>query len=350
MSKFNSTLMINGNDLEQAVAAGVIAEKQADALVAFVSRPDALRASGADEEQFRFISGFNDIFVSIGAILFLWALTYLLGGTGAGALGVAAAAWGLAEIFTRRRRQALPSIVLLIAFGFAMFFGLLAVFNSLTGNSSFTPSSSNAWVFVFSGICTVGAIALHWRRFHVPVTIAAGCAAGAVAIAGIFEAVLPNGVERYALPLIGVMGIGIFALAMYFDLSDRARTTRRTDIAFWLHLLAAPMIIHPLVNSLTSVSAMTPRDAGIIFAIFVAISFIALVVDRRALLVSSLSYLGFAVGSLLVGSHFGSETFAIAILAVGAIVLILSVAWQPLRKMILNILPASISQRVPIAA
>ncbi len=43
-------------------------------------------------------------------------------------------------------------------------------------------------------------------------------------------------------------GLAVFAAAMAFDISDRERVTRRADCAFWLHLLAAPLIVHSLVS------------------------------------------------------------------------------------------------------
>ena len=45
------------------------------------------------------------------------------------------------------------------------------------------------------------------------------------------------------LPLVFAAGIAIFTYAMRWDISDRARQTRRSDVAFWLHLLAA---LHPI--------------------------------------------------------------------------------------------------------
>ncbi len=47
-----------------------------------------------------------------------------------------------------------------------------------------------------------------------------------------------------------LLGIGTFLFAMWWDSSDRARLTRRADVAFWLHLLAAPMIVHPVFTLL----------------------------------------------------------------------------------------------------
>ena len=52
--------------------------------------------------------------------------------------------------------------------------------------------------------------------------------------------------ENLSLVLIPI-GLAIFATAMKFDMSDRNRVTQRTDIAFWLHLLAAPLIVHSVV-------------------------------------------------------------------------------------------------------
>ncbi len=47
---------------------------------------------------------------------------------------------------------------------------------------------------------------------------------------------------------------------MRFDMTDPERLTRRTDIAFWLHLLAAPLIVHSLISGvLDESSKLEPR-------------------------------------------------------------------------------------------
>jgi hypothetical protein len=73
---------------------------------------------GVDEENFRLVTGFNDIFVVIACILLLVSVAWIGTELGAwfGPLLQTATAWGLAEYFTRKRRMALPSIFLLIAF------------------------------------------------------------------------------------------------------------------------------------------------------------------------------------------------------------------------------------------
>src|SRR3546814_6259779 len=73
---------------------------------------------GADEEDFRRITGFNDICVSMAEVILRGAVAWVgesIHKALAGAF-VAASAWFLAEYFTRTRRMALPSIVLVLAF------------------------------------------------------------------------------------------------------------------------------------------------------------------------------------------------------------------------------------------
>src|SRR6186713_763639 len=120
--------MYSQNHLDEAVASGAITAESANALRAFIDQQGS--SSAVDEEQFRLITGFNDIFVSIAAAILLFAVGFIGQSIGQ-ALGlivdhdgpsplaplfVAATAWGLALFFTAKRRMALPSILLLLAF------------------------------------------------------------------------------------------------------------------------------------------------------------------------------------------------------------------------------------------
>src|SRR3954462_15110842 len=120
--------MYSQQELDDAVAAGAMTAAAADAFRAHVE----LQRSTAipDEEQFRLITGFNDIFVSIAAAILLLAVGWIGQSIGQSTglviasdgpsplapLAVAATAWGLALFFTAKRRMALPSILLLLAF------------------------------------------------------------------------------------------------------------------------------------------------------------------------------------------------------------------------------------------
>ena len=339
-------LTIRKTDLEAAVAAGVIDSSVADRLTAFVQTAGG---SQADEENLRLISSFNDIFVTIGLALFLGALAYIVSDLGASgtALAIAGASWALAEMFTRIKRLALPSIVLLVVYSLAAFICIaswlapdLGIFDAVNRGGPTMPLAA-------AGIATTLLVGVHWLRFRVPITIAAGCAALAITAIALAHGYAPELFRAHPILVMVPVGLAVFALAMWYDISDRQRLTRRTDIAFWLHLLAAPMIVHPIVAELTTLGDMTLADAGLILALFIILGIVALVADRRALLVSSLIYLGYAAYTLISTTAWGSSTYAFAVLAVGAIVLLLSVAWRPLRKLLLTLMPVTVRAHVP---
>src|SRR5437867_761610 len=117
--------MIASEILAKGVERGIITAEQAERLHALenAGEPPELPVS-PDDEQLRFISGFSDIFVTIGLALFIGAVGYFaLSSNGPVGMWIAVAvtAWLLAEFFTRLRRMALPSIVLLIVFAWAAF-------------------------------------------------------------------------------------------------------------------------------------------------------------------------------------------------------------------------------------
>ena len=351
MTPAKDELVFDRSDLDAAVAKGVLDRSAADGLMDFLVLSRKEVAGDADEERLRLITGFNDIFVTIGIALFLGALAYPILGPYGGpeaSLGVAIAAWGLAEVFTKRKRMALPSIVLLVVFVMSC---------AGAAHTFFSPAYKIYQYFDFNslpglpyGLAAVAASVLHWLRFRVPITIAA-FAAGLASVAVAAIETLKSGfvLENISLVLIPI-GLAIFATAMKFDMSDRNRTTQRTDIAFWLHLLAAPLIVHSIVYPLLRESALSTNTAVAIVTLFAALTFIALAVDRRALLVSSLLYLGYASAQILTWSGIGTESVGFAVLIVGGTVLALSVAWQPMRRIVLLILPQALRNLVPPAA
>ena len=64
---------------------------------------------------------------------------------------------------------------------------------------------------------------------------------------------------------------------------------------------------------------------------FLALSFVAVLIDRRAMLVSGLTYAGIAFWTLIRQAGFSDMTTPLTILALGAFVLLLSAGWRPLR-------------------
>ena len=122
----SSTGSISDDTLDRAIAQGVLTAQQVEVLRHLErSRSAPAPAEPKDDEKFRFISGFSDIFVTIGLSLFLGALAYFsenLVGSIVSDIVVAVACWLLAEYFTRKSRMALPSIVLLLVYAAAGLF------------------------------------------------------------------------------------------------------------------------------------------------------------------------------------------------------------------------------------
>ena len=349
--------MIEERLLEASIARGILTSEQVDRLRE-LSREMNGRPEPSDDEKLRFISGFGDIFVALGIVLFVGSTAYLSGhGLGAAATWtiVAGLAWLLAEFFTRKRRMALPSILLLLIFALSAFMSLAFIVDA-TG-----PHPGQGWVvdslgldvqrpglIAVAALLAAGLVAVHYYRFRVPITIAAGAAALAgCAIAGVF-AVAPDFAGRSAHLLVLACGLAVFAAAMRFDLSDPARLTRRTDVAFWLHLLAAPLIVHPLVAVLLAGLTAPPTSAALaVLLVFLLLGFVAVLIDRRALLVSGLAYAGYAFATLISQAGIVGQTAPATMLALGAFVLLLSAGWRPLRAALLRILPIRLSDRLP---
>ena len=357
--------MYSQQELDDAVAAGVVSASSAEALRDYIERQRSTVIP--DEEQFRLITGFNDIFVSIAAAIMLFAVGWIGQQIGqsmgfamepdgpafTAPLAVAATAWGLALFFTAKRRMALPSILLLLAFVGGVF--LTSVFALVPAIGMQRVDDNPAMggiVAAAGGAIAAGAAWFHWRTFRVPITIAAGTAAAAAIVVGLFVAAvgpdLPN-LQDLVLGLTLMLGIGVFLFAMWWDSSDRARLTRRSDVAFWLHLLAAPMIVHPIFTLLgLNDGNATIGEGVVVVLLYVALGVTALAIDRRAMLVSALAYVLWALADLF--KRFGAVELNVALTAliIGSALLLLSAFWHQARTAIVRPLPESLRNRLPI--
>jgi len=335
--------MYSESDIDGAVTAGAISRDAAAALRNHIAAHNA--APAVDEEHFRLLSGFNDIFVAIAVALVLVAVAWIgesITTPLAGAL-VAVTAWALAEYFTRTRRMALPSILLLLAFVGGVTATLVGVLVEL--KPAFSDQVDAA---IGAGIALVaaGAAWLHWRRFMVPITVAAGAAALVAVVIALTVAAIPAAKDALY-PLLLVCGVAVFALAMRWDVSDRERRTRRSDVAFWLHLAAAPMIAHPVFHMLGVFGGeIGIGTALIVLGLYLAFAFVALAVDRRALLVSSLVYVLYAMYALFQNAGAVELAWAFTALAIGSALLTLSAFWPVMRRAVVGML-GSVGERLP---
>jgi len=360
--------MYSQQELDDAVSSGVITAAAANALRVHI---EAQRHSAIpDEEQFRLLTGFNDIFVSIAAAILLFAIGWIgqsigqatgltLGVDGSDGpsflapLGVAATAWGLALYFTAKRRMALPSILLLLSFVGGVFASVLFALILGVGPANVDDNNVMGGILgAVAGAVAAGGAWRRWRRFRVPITVAAGAAAVAAIAVGLLVAALgqdPQQAKNLILGLVLVLGIGVFLFAMWWDSSDRSRLTRRSDVAFWLHLLAAPMIVHPVFTLLGLNQGHIGLGEGVAaVALYIALGLTALAVDRRALLVSALAYVLYALNELF--RQFGAVELNVALtaLVIGSALLLLSAFWHQARGAIVRPLPESLRDKLPV--
>ena len=341
-------------DIQSAVETGILTHDNAIAFREHVaqSRGTAI----ADDEHFRLVTGFNDIFVSIACLLFLVSLAWI--GTTTvtpwfGAILCVIATWGLAEYFTRKRGMALPSIVLLLGFIGTVLatagFLLVGPFDNLLLQNDFVGTRNDArtvTLCVATGIAAIAAL-LHWRRFKVPITVAAGTATAVACVITLFAAVLPEESLWWMNIITFCGGLAVFVLAIRWDMSDRHRRTRRSDVGFWLHLVAAPLLVHPIFSYLDVFdSYITGWQAGGVLFLYVLIAIVSIVVDRRALMISALIYVVYAFTVLLEASGIGLS-FALTGLTISSGLLLLTVFWHSCRKAVIKLVPQLVQELLP---
>jgi hypothetical protein len=356
--------MYSESDIAGAVAAGAISPQAADALRNYVA--DGRSTPTVDEEHFRLLTGFNDIFVAIATILLLVAAGRIGAWFGDLAVGidnepheigariagggftVALVSWALAEYFTRKRRMALPSILLLLGFVWGLAAAISGLFVAnvqwlaeqfhIAQNDETGMRQLGGGIAAIIGALTAGAAWLHWRRFMVPITVAAGATAVVGLGIALIMALFP-GAKDWFNQILLVAGVLVFAFAMRWDMSDLERRTRRSDVAFWLHLAAAPMIAHPIFHMLGVFDGdlQTPM-AMLVIALYIGFALVALAIDRRALLVSSLIYVLWAMYALFKASGNVELSASLTALVIGSALLTLSAFWQPMRRIVVGLL------------
>ena len=291
-----------------------------------------------DEENFRLLSGFNDIFVIIASALLLASMTWLSHTYSEmlGAAVLATGSWGLAEVFVRRKRMALPAIGLLLSF-------LVGVFSIPL---SFGPPISEIHLVSAVILTTIGAW-LHWQRFRVPITLAAGVVALILGVGGVIFIQFTD-LRFFHQPFLAIAGLGTFALAMYWDAKDPKRQSRNSDIAFWLHLLSAPMIVHPIFSSLGILSGNSDiSTAALVLGLYMVLALISIIVDRRAIMVSALIYVIYALSGLLETYGFVSYSMAVTGVFLGGSLLVLSAYWHTSRRFVMGLLPSKTYSFLP---
>lgn len=369
------TLLLNGDvvsdirsHLAPAVSDGVITDTQLQALLRYIPQElgggliiAPIAEPVVDTETPRFVRGFHDILITVGIIVLIIGLSGL-----ASWLFALPAIIVLAEILVRRQRLALPAIVLTVMF----------IFYSSTLASFLVPEvfaiySEQFGEPILALACITVVVALtciYYLRYRVPLALAAiyllATSFAVVLVGSVVPAIfgIPSLVESHPLltALIGFLAaVFIFTVAIRYDLSDRLRVTRRSDVAFWLHLVTAPALLYSALNLIVVLSGNNMLEEGFftqdfhpyaVTFIVTCLTLLGIIIDRRAFVTSGIASIIAAIIALLSYSNIEfHQAFYVAMLAVGVIVVTIGVGWQKLRRLLLSRLPASFAEKFPPA-
>jgi len=350
--------MLNEAQLAKAVQDGIITDAQLKELKTLAS-PEALSTSQAqtvEDEAPRFFRSFNDIFIGMGVAILGFALNYAVALVGKGddfmnfvaPVTAVLIFWFLGEWLTAYKRINFPSIIIAIFFAFFVSQSLINGYEFLIQE---TPNKATP-LGVLS-VCGLGVIAMgaFFLRFKLPFSVL--LFAGSIAVfffAGAMAIVGKDIITPYLRWVTLAIGLSVFAAAMWFDVQDPHRTKRTSDQGFWLHLLAAPIITHSVLwtslQPLISANEATPEANAnlmviIVLSMFVFFSIVALIIDRRALLISSLGYAAAALGFIIYKFNLeGNAGLIVTMILIAALILSLGTGWYSLRKALFNVLPS----------
>jgi hypothetical protein len=383
--------MIDQSTLDLAVERGVLDTGQRQALIALAreNRPatenDPSDMGPSVDDQMRLVGGGNDIFVTVGVtLLFSGALFALQSVFAPGDkliwIIMAISSWLVAEIVTRQKRMRLSSTLLALVFVAAA----VSLLGDLLSSQIVFPTQINAFsllalrseaghvALVLGGGIIVSA-AVYFFRFKVPVLAGViGVAVTGLAflgaivfyhdrlVTGAVAAPLPEqlaDIVANALIVPLVCGLLIFAVAVALDLRDRERQTVWSDCAFWLHVVSAPLLVHPLFILATGQEVLSGQiepgvSASILLGLMIAtFVIVALAIDRRSLLAPTLAYFG-SVGIYYLingaANTTGIPPFALILIVIGAVVILFGAGWQRIRRLIIRpLVPTSMLDRLP---
>lgn len=351
-------------DLEAAVRSRVIAPEQADQLRAFVAARRSTPA--ADEERFRLFDGLGDVMTAAGfALLFGTIPLFLAAMTPLAGLVMLGCLWALAERFTRRHRLSMTSMVLFLFFVVTaamtlLHFGLLVPGGARTGGLPAAPAGLPPMGGLVVAAGSALACAAWWLRFRLPIAFAAIVLASLNVLVHLARLAMPDVPTLLVSLLLLIEGVAVLAAALWWDMSDIRRETRRSDVAFWLHAMAGFQIASASFRLIFGVvgnpvgwdrlymfTVQTPGFAQSLAALvlFVAFCAMALAIDRRSLILSSLVFV-FAALARATGMD-GPAGAPGAVMMIGLILVLLSTFWTMLREALLARLPIAIRAQLP---
>lgn len=329
--------MISKSTLQSAAQQKIIESEQVEPLYQFIQdqgqETELLNENiiESSEEPLKFIRSFGDVFITLGVILLVVAVN-MTDLTGYYYLIPLVGFVAIAEWLVRVRRLALPGMAILIS--------ILFFVNKAIEFEHENATMLGIAVLSFSSL-------LFYFRYKMPFSLLP-FAAGLVAMA-----IIQIGLDVIKQPVIFVgLGLLVLSVALWFDAKDTKRLSHLSDSAFWLHLLAAPLIVHGvMVSMLTSDNGWlgSINKEILIIAFFAGFFLFALLVDRRAMLVATQLYVIYALTQLLQDQLNSTQNIMIYVLVIlGLFVIYFGTYWNKTRRFIFGFLSTSfISRYIP---
>ncbi len=346
--------------------------------------PEDEFATPVGEEHVRFVRNFNDIFLSMGILMFAIGLAFIamvtitplagppelfdtdgnfVGGArfvfiaGSVFLVCALIMWGLGEIVARKRRMFLPAIVVLLTFTTFMVLAAAGFYLSIEASSAVEKIQENGFrggsllnlanqfktmPLVLFTVATFSVLAFYIRT-KLPFAMGVGSAAFAGVVISFLFMFKPHLVVGNFWVIAFLSGAFLFLLGMFFDARDPLRQTRFADNGFWLHFLAGPVIFFSVMAMTVGVGGAVNSGSAIVTLIIVSVfAVISLLINRRALLVSGiLSAVGAVLQLVGGGSTGGVMALGITFFVLGSAIVILGSAWSSLRRILIAPFPKS---------
>lgn len=326
--------MITKGILEKAVDKNIIKPEQVEPLYQFINEMPADSLSSAQEEPLRFIRSFGDVFISVG-IIFLMIAINISSISGFFYIIPIAGFILLAEWLVHKRRLVLPGMAILLSI-------LFFVYQAITHDTHDTEPTSLLALSIIAATSLLFYFRYKMPFSHLPL---------AASLVAMF--IIMIDVNAFKNPIVfAISGIVVFSVAMWFDSRDTKRLSHLSDSAFWLHLLAAPLLVHGLMLSmLTSDQVWTGMISKeiLIICFFTVFFLTALFIDRRAMLISTQLYMIYAVTQIIRGSSANpADTLIFVFIALGMFVIYFGAYWYKSRRFIFGFLSGkTITRYVP---
>lgn len=319
--------MVSKSALEKAVNNNLISAEQLEPLYQFLQLQENTladeRSAGTDnaQEPLRFIRSFGDIFITLGIVLLVIAINMTSVSGYYYLLPIAGFAI-LAEWLVGVRRLVLPGIAILLSI-------LYFVNRAMNFQHDDASMSSLAILSVTS--------LLFYLRYRMPFSLLP------LSTALVTMAIMQIGLDVLKTPIIfAAFGLLVFIVALWFDSRDTRRVSHLSDSGFWLHLVAAPLIVHGVMASMlisdSSIVEMIGKDI-LIIAFFVVFFFVALLIDRRAMLVATQLYVIYSLTQILRFNLDKTENMTIYVLILlGIFIIYFGTYWYKTRRLVFGFL------------